>query len=293
MQMRSFFTLYLTLCSSLIWAQIGFNNPNPDGSAIIDIVSSDKGLLVPRISSINRLAISSPRGSLIVFDTDEGKFYFYNGTQWLSLNEFERVAGSNEVALPVGNLSINGNVSAAGNTSIASLNVSGFSNNALVPTGAIFIWSGNLASIPSGWVICDGTNGTPDLRERFVVGVGLTDNTSVSGTTAYSPGAGGNTFNSISLTANETGLRSHTHTITDPMHSHRIDNGREFAVWISNEADAGSGSSGNEVHATIHPESVDLKETGIIVNSVASSDALQAHENRPPYYALAFIMKLP
>ena len=43
-----------------------------------------------------------------------------------------------------------------------------------VPTGMIMIWSGSTASIPSGWQICDGTNGTPDLRDRFVVGAGST-----------------------------------------------------------------------------------------------------------------------
>jgi hypothetical protein len=41
-----------------------------------------------------------------------------------------------------------------------------------VPTGAILMWSGSIGSIPSGYVICDGTNGTPDLRDRFIVGAG-------------------------------------------------------------------------------------------------------------------------
>ena len=41
-----------------------------------------------------------------------------------------------------------------------------------VPTGGIIMWSGSIGSIPSGYVICDGTNGTPDLRDRFVVGAG-------------------------------------------------------------------------------------------------------------------------
>lgn len=49
---------------------------------------------------------------------------------------------------------------------------SSVSSNASVPTGAIIMWSGSIGSIPSGYVICDGTNGTPDLRDRFVVGAG-------------------------------------------------------------------------------------------------------------------------
>ena len=50
----------------------------------------------------------------------------------------------------------------------------------IIPTGVIVMWSGSIASIPTGWLICDGTNGTPDLRNRFIVGAGSTY--SVAGT---------------------------------------------------------------------------------------------------------------
>lgn len=43
-----------------------------------------------------------------------------------------------------------------------------------VPSGAIIMWSGSIGSIPAGYVICNGSNGTPDLRDRFVVGAGNT-----------------------------------------------------------------------------------------------------------------------
>jgi microcystin-dependent protein len=284
----------LIVCSvtSLCLGQVGINNPNPDPSAALDLTAVDKGLLIPRLTTAQREAISSPGRSLLVFDSTDGKFYFYDGGQWYALNELVRIAGSNDVSLPSGNLSIGGNITSSGSLSSGSLSVSGFANNALVPSGSIVMWSGLITTIPSGWALCDGTNGTPDLRERFIVGAGLTDNTVVTGTPAYSPGPGGNTFNSITLTANESGLRLHTHTVTDPRHSHGIANGREFAIWISNEANAGSGSSGNEVSDSAHPPTTDLAATGITINSVASSNAIQAHENRPPFYALAFIMKL-
>lgn len=44
--------------------------------------------------------------------------------------------------------------------------------NSVIPKGTIVLWSGAIATIPNGWVLCDGTNGTPDLRNRFVVGAG-------------------------------------------------------------------------------------------------------------------------
>ena len=41
-----------------------------------------------------------------------------------------------------------------------------------VPSGCILLWSGSTGSVPSGWLLCDGTNGTPDLRDRFIIGAG-------------------------------------------------------------------------------------------------------------------------
>lgn len=50
----------------------------------------------------------------------------------------------------------------------------GWTNYGVTPEGGIILWSGSIATIPTGWVICDGTNSTPDLRDRFVVGAGST-----------------------------------------------------------------------------------------------------------------------
>ena len=72
----------------------------------------------------------------------------------------------------------------------------------VVPAGGIIMWSGSTASIPSGWAICDGNNGTPDLRDRFVVGAGST----------YGVNATGGSANAV--------LIAHSHSITDPGHDH-------------------------------------------------------------------------
>lgn len=72
---------------------------------------------------------------------------------------------------------------------------------ATVPAGVILMWSGSIATIPSGWLLCNGSNGTPDLRDRFVVGAG----------SAYAVGATGGA-NTVTLsTAN---LPAHTHSIS-------------------------------------------------------------------------------
>lgn len=76
-----------------------------------------------------------------------------------ALTVTRRVAGS--WRLP-GNLDVSGTLDSLGQSV----------NGALVPRGAILMWSGGIAAVPSGWALCDGRNGTPDLRNRFVIGGG-------------------------------------------------------------------------------------------------------------------------
>ncbi|MBR57409.1 MAG: hypothetical protein CMH54_05045 [Myxococcales bacterium] len=94
-----------------------------------------------------------------------------------------------------------------------------------LPTGSIILWSGSVGSIPTGWGLCDGSDGTPDLRNRFVMGAG----------DSYSPGNTGGSFG---------------------------------GPGVSKAYCAGFGSNGVSV------------VTGV------------SHGNTPPYYALAYIMKL-
>jgi microcystin-dependent protein len=141
-------------------------------------------------------------------------------------------------------------------------------------SGMIMLWSGSTGTIPSGWVICDGTNSTPDLRDRFVVGAGST----------YSVDATGGSANAT--------LVSHTHTatssVTDPGHFHEIMQKLQGAF-------ANNG-------AFIQPASTQISNsftnnsatntTGISVStSVASAGSSATNANLPPYYALAYIMK--
>jgi hypothetical protein len=75
---------------------------------------------------------------------------------------------------------VNNNVGAAG--SVLSSTGSSVQWISAFPPGGIILWSGTIASIPSGWVLCNGTNGTPDLTDRFVIGAGGSFNPNTSGT---------------------------------------------------------------------------------------------------------------
>jgi hypothetical protein len=143
---------------------------------------------------------------------------------------------------------------------------------AAFPSGGIIIWSGSVASVPSGWYLCNGSNGTPDLRDRFVVGAGST----------YAVADTGGSANAIVV--------SHTHTatstVTDPGHTHLIPNTR---------AGSPNGGSPYIAGATSGPSNTDntgSNTTGITVSTTnASSGSSGTNANLPPYYALAYIMK--
>lgn len=87
------------------------------------------------------------------------------------------------------------------------------------PTGTILIWSGSVVTIPTGWYLCDGTNGTPNLTDKFIVGAGSLYSIGDSGGSADASVAS-HTHNSVtSNTAgvhNHTQASPHTHTITGP-----------------------------------------------------------------------------
>lgn len=138
-----------------------------------------------------------------------------------------------------------------------------------LPTGAIILWSGSIGSIPSGYVICDGANSTPDLRDRFVIAAGST----------YAVGATGGSADAIVV--------SHTHTatsaVTDPGHRHGSD-------YIGDSSVGGSGTGNTLAGNTAHLMTV--ATTGITVaTTVASAGVSGTGANLPPYYALAYIMK--
>ena len=128
----------------------------------------------------------------------------------------------------------------------------------IVPSGAIILWSGAANAIPTGYVICNGNNGTPDLRARFVIGVG--DGSAVGNSNYNVNDTGGAEF--VTLTLNQ--IPSHTHTYIDQYVV--INNG--YRPWPANNNDCAARN----------------------VNS-GSAGGGQSHENRPPYYALCYIMK--
>jgi hypothetical protein len=139
--------------------------------------------------------------------------------------------------------------------------------NAFV-AGMIMLWSGSSATIPSGWLLCDGSNSTPDLRNRFVVGA----------TSTYAVGATGGSADAIVVS------HTHTATVTDAGHTHTT--GTTGTTYIGDVS-----GGGGRTHPYLNGGSVTgTATTGITVaNSTTGSSGTNA--NLPPYYALCYIMK--
>ena len=81
----SIIVISFLLMISEVWAQVGIGTITPNASAMLDVSSTTQGLLAPRMTTIEKNAIASPANGLLVFDTDENSFYFYNGVSWVKI----------------------------------------------------------------------------------------------------------------------------------------------------------------------------------------------------------------
>lgn len=168
-----------------------------------------------------------------------------------------------------------------------------------LPTGIISMWSGSVGSIPAGWQICDGTNGTPNLYDRFIVGAG----------SAYAVGSSGG-VETVTLSLSQipghqhSGTTNaenaaHTHsgsTSTDGLHGHAI------VVTAGNSTGPNAATSNGAQVSTAVTEPEGLHGHTFTTGNESAPHAHDyttsfaggggAHENRPPYFALCYIMKL-
>jgi hypothetical protein len=143
------------------------------------------------------------------------------------------------------------------------------------PSGGIIMWSGTIATIPTGWLLCNGSSGTPDLRNRFIIGAFSDDSGTAKTTVTGSATQTGGTKDAIVVS------HTHTATVTDPGHNHTYETRTGTPPQSGNATACWNGvTSANTGTAT----------TGITVaNSTEGSSG--TNQNLSPYYALAFIMK--
>ena len=187
--------------------------------------------------------------------------------------------------------------------------------NSGVPSGVIVMWSGSISSIPSGWVLCNGSNSTPDLRNKFVVGAW-----SDGANSAWPNLAPGHTGGSEDAT-----LVSHSHTINNHTHSfsdnfsgttsyksltgsvRRISEGYNSQGYttgvFTKTSDGNNDITGSNSNSPVSGFSMDASHDHTFSGSVSGNTGNPSNRgtdtqgssandaNLPPYYALAYIMK--
>jgi microcystin-dependent protein len=148
-----------------------------------------------------------------------------------------------------------------------------------LPCGTIMMWSGQAADIPTGWAVCDGTNGTPDLRGRFILGSGQ----GAGLTSRIINNSGGR--ETITLTTTE--MPSHSHTITDPGHSHTWTASRQLQ-GIDDSNYSSELSKGDKSTADTMSKTTTSATTGLSLGNTGSGGAFDI---MPPFFVLIYIMK--
>lgn len=156
-----------------------------------------------------------------------------------------------------------------------------------LPVGTILMWSGSEASIPEGFKLCNGKNNTPDLRSRFIVGAGA------EGTPTYAPGNSGepdghnHSVPMAGLNVTTSAAGSHTHLMPEPWYDRQLAGGHPASNFTGIDRGGAATDTVRTQGDGNHTHSFDVKAA-----TVTSGSASEAN-NRPKWYALCFIMRVP
>lgn len=180
-----------------------------------------------------------------------------------------------------------------------------------MPAGGIIMWSGASDAIPSGWALCDGQNGTPDLRGRFILGAGgtyqagnsggaethqLTTNELPSHTHTFSNGqavSAGSHSHSDSFSVSSSGSHSHGFSYTGASDKKiSVGNTYQESLAKTSSRSGTTDSSGSHSHFLTGSISSGGAHTHTVTATIGNTGNGQAMSIMPPYYALCFIMKL-
>lgn len=237
------------------------------------------------------LALGTINSNIMLFDDDEILVKTNSTTAGnLKLQDDGGTVQIGSTTTTTALLNANGSIDAAGSGKVLEDGMD------LVPTGTIIMWYGSVnasgyplmgATPNTNWRVCDGTAGTPDLRERFIVGAGG-NNATVPGGAYTLANVGGEVTHT--LTAGEMAVHAHSGTV-DAGGAHTHDVG---SIPNGGEGYSLSYNSSNEVFKWGQTGSVTSTSAGSHTHTFTTGNtgSGSAHENRPSYYAIYYIIKL-
>jgi microcystin-dependent protein len=163
--------------------------------------------------------------------------------------------------------------------------------NGVVPVGGIIQWSGSIGNIPPGWALCDGSNGTPDMRDKFIVGAGGKYAVGATGGAATVDASHTHGYGTIAIASNV-----HSHGVMGKTSSGAAHTLALESVAVQTGAGARVVQSVELFGAAAHSHSINFATAeDAHSHSISGSTATGGNvkeENLPPFYALAFIMRI-
>lgn len=355
-------------CAFLCWqsfcllGQVSVNSAPADNAAILSIDDNRRGFLPTRLSSLSRINMKNLSGfapiphGLVVYDTDDQMYYYYNPTNsvngdenWQALspflfkdkqNDFDAVNNlyrrdiethkttknlyvfNNSTTSVERRLAVYGRISISTDNTLANTDYglyvgesSAFGGNVsingaltadkiegpgMVPIGGIIMWAGNSATIPTGFTLCNGSNGSPDLSNKFIAG-----HSGGGGFTAGYQNTSAN--NTVKITKEQMPVHKHdfSGSITSTTNgAHRHLEGQHAEAGFGTSSNVPPYESGGDRNTGRDDDTVAryftssendhthaVSFTGQTEKTGKTTGAIMSYDNRPVYYVLAYIMR--
>lgn len=269
-----------------VTSNVTFNNGNFNGTLSVGSISNVEAAINSATGALDTLTTDSvSEGTNLYFTTSRARNSITAGTG-VTYNSSTGAISIGQAVNTNSNVTFNNATFNGDMTVSGTINGTQFPGTLAFPIGGIILWSGSISNIPSGWALCNGSNNTPDLTDRFVIGAG--DHYDVGDT-------GG--AESVTLTSSQMPYHSHSSgslaTDIAGQHQHQIyANDRNT---YSGQLD-GVGAFRDDAERLLEDWADTIRPAGNHTHNISGTTGGVGgglgHENRPPYYALAYIMKI-
>ncbi len=318
-------TLMILLCVFALpgHAQVGIKNESPDDCAVLHIgeYGTDKGILIPFVDSIKIIDTENISQSLMFYESKEKAFVFWDSLEWQAINPFTAEVTSDTIYTDKNIVATKEDESEGYKYQVDSGGKRGIPT---VPIGGVVIWSGYPGQLPANYKLCDGT-GTyyepitekvydiPDLHGRFVTGYnGIPGHDYDSIGNTGPPSSTGIVDGGKYIRIDNNTMPRHAHEHQEHGHTHENDLQLGYFRFTNGSYIGGSVRQNSDKTFYICANDYCTDDTNYVqdpfthkhslkggvldsnpeANTTEMTGAGRPHENRPPYYVLAYIIRV-